>query len=244
MSDGPGEPEDGAESSGFMDELDFSTAPDTALGEPRTWRLAGFVAAFCVLAIAAAIVLLNQGGTPQRRDVDLALPSSTPSVQVSAAPASPTALPTGPTTTYPVYHRHPKASALRTATTRAVRPTSGSSLPIVLPSPPPTYVRPPSRPPSSSVANPPPTTASVSLAEGPRTHACAGSMNHCHVLVVTLSNLFGGQRVECYANNTLVPFSSYITASPVSYGCAYNRPGSTVWVVVDGIYESNRVVWQ
>jgi hypothetical protein len=225
-----------------MDELDFSTAPDTALGDPRTWRIAGFVGAFCVVAIAAAIVLLNQGGTPQRRNVDLALPSSTPTVQLSAAPASPTAPTAGATTTYPVYHRHPKASTSPTATTGHVLRTTGSSLTVVLP--PPTYVRSPSPPPTSSATSPPPTGASVSLTEGPRSHACAGSMNRCHVLVVTLTNLYGGQRVECYANNALVPFSSYITASPVSYGCAYSRAGATVWVVVDGIYESNRVVWQ
>lgn len=240
MPFGLGEPEEDESSGEFMDALGFAEGRDVSTRDARTWRVAVLVVLTCLVALASAILLLDHRGGQSHLNADVVFPSTTPTERVAPAPESFGLLPTAAVSTAP----HPVRKLLRTtraapSSTVRMRPTSSArSQPPV--APPTTSTLP--APPTTPTPTPTPSPArTVTLAKGPRDQIC---QPHCYFLVVRLTNFVGEQHVECFSSlDPSVPFDSYDTPFAVSDNCYYNRPGATVWVLVDGVYKSNELTW-
>lgn len=216
-----------AGSGALIDE--FAAEDDSGDGgrDVRVWRFVGLVALVCVLAAAAAIVLLHQHGSGKRNAglPVLAAPGTTASTS-GLTPASTTrrpstsSLPSTRVTPSPSRSTSPRPSRTATRSTSST-PTSA----------------PPSTPPSRTRAIP---ARSVQVAQGAVATQCGP---HCYLVSVTLSGFpSGSYRVTCQATRGGL-FGQYTTSSSVSAQCSYRRPNDSVWVVVDGRYRSNTLAW-
>ena len=225
MRDEPDEPG----SSGFIDEFGFvEGGGDEPAVEARPLRLAVLVGIICVVALVLAVVLLNGGGG-SGQPTDVGLPSlttvPTPTLIVSATPPTSATHDPHPTA-------HPRTSTHHRSTSAA---PSTSATPT------------PTTTPSSTTAVPPPPPVTATVVRGPQDFRCG---DDCHFVVVGLTNAGGGHVVHCLsAGGQLTggdPFGAvphqYVTTMRFSFNCSFNGPG-TVWVVVDGRVQSNRVTW-
>jgi hypothetical protein len=221
VQDDPPSAEDGE--FGFIDDFGFAEGHDASSPDPRTWRMAALAAGTCLVAVAAAIVLLRLGGGSSNKEVSLPI--------VTGGPSSPVVSSIASTPVHPTRHVHVAVRPRRTRTSGA-RTTSAHLTPPSSPHPTP--------PPSTRAvrSTPAPPKPTVQLTRGTRDYRCG---LNCAFLVVTLTNFAGGHHVSC--RTAAGEFQSYDTARPVSYGCSHNGPGQLVWVVVDYRYRSNSVTW-
>jgi hypothetical protein len=206
----------------LLDELASEEELAGSPGDAKTWRLAALVGVTCLLAIATAIVLLRQHGSPND-DVGLQLPpnssprGSTPSASSPASGSSPSAATTSggtPSSTTPK----------PTASQAAHRSTSTKPTPTT----------------AATHRGAPGTNPSVHAAKGALDQDCGP---HCYQLVVTLSAIPAGTHsVACWSSHGGM-FASYQTSAVTSSDCSLQKPNASVWAVVDGKYRSNTVAW-
>lgn len=197
--------------------------------EPKAWRLPALVGVTCLLALATAIVLLQQHGSPPSDDLGLPVTSSpagtgvsTPGVPsgpsrasgISDGPSRPSGVPTSPGT--------PSATKSKPSASQAAHRSSSA----------PTTPRTTTRPPAP--------TGSAHLTKGALDDQCGP---HCYRLIVTLSGFASGtHQVACWSSHGGM-FASYRTSSATSSDCSLQKPNASVWVVVDGRSRSNTVAW-
>jgi hypothetical protein len=220
-----------ARSTGPIDALALAEDGGADTRDVKLWRVGALVGLTCLLAAAAAIVLLNQHGSGK---ADLGLPRTTapsraappldPSVDPSGGPTRvPAETPTAVKITGPAPPTRSKASqaAARSTSTASRRATSA----------------PPSRAARTSSAAP---GRSVHLVKGALDRPCGP---HCYYLVVTLVAFPGGTHsVACWAGRGGL-FARYTMTAATSATCFYKRPRDSVWVVVDGTDRSNTLGW-
>jgi hypothetical protein len=209
-------------SSGLMDALGFGAADEAgdapARSDVRAWRLAAVLTVGCLVTAILALVLLRSGGS-QHPEV-AAPPSTSGSSSAPFAPGGTSAPGSPPTTTAALTSTSltPSRSASASHTrSHAASPSSPA-------------------PATSAVA----ATRAVRVSKGASDTACGP---HCYRVNVALSGFPGGtHRVACWSAHGGL-FGSYGTSALTSAKCAFRRPNDTVWVVVDGTYRSNAVVW-
>lgn len=209
-------------------------------------RVAVLVLIVCLLGIGGAALLLRDGGG--KHPADLSIPAGTGPVELSSAPGE--SQPAG--TSGPVAAGPPTSVSSSNSATRSPSPTvsahrSRSATPTST-HPSPTRPGSTSASPHPSTSTPHPSPSTSHSGPSPARRVALGQSGsstcgqHCHTLIVTLSNFpAGSHRVNCFDEHAR-QFASYATSSTTSTGCGYDRPHASVYVVVDGT-RSNTVSW-
>jgi len=230
---------------GFEDDRDVFVvgAATPATGTtPATWRVATFAIVTILLIGVTAIFLINTGGGSGKTPVAEPSVSQTSTIPVGlpdSQPPTATSTKSVPQTHLPPLGATPSArssGSSSSASSSSPSSSGASSAPGSSTSSSP----PQSSSPQSSTPPPPPPTPSVTLAQG---SPAARSCHKCVVLAVTLVDFaIGPHAVTCFSSSGGA-FMSYTTVAMHSADCAYPSNGASVWVVVDGKYKSNVVVW-
>ena len=225
---------------GFEDDREaFAVGADTsaASASPATWRVATFALVTILLIGVTAVFLINMGGgsgkTPvaepsvsQTSNDPVGLPNSLPSTSTSTNKVPQTHLP--PLGATPPARSSSTASSTPSSSAASSAPRSSTSSS-------------PSQSSSPRTSTPPPPPApSVTLAQGAPAQGCH---HRCFALAVTLVDFASGPHQVTCLSSSGGEFGSYTTTVIHSAGCAYPANGASVWVVVDGTYKSNVVIW-
>jgi hypothetical protein len=213
-------------SADLMDELAAEDEDAETGRDVRVLRLAALVVMTCLLAAAAAIVLLHQRGSTPHNDVGLVQPTGSNAAPSGATPTSrPSSAPSARHSTQPTSPATPSSSKPKPTASQVAKRSSSSA---------------PSRTTSTTRSGAPPAARSVHLAKGGLDPSCGP---HCYQLVVTLSDFAAGaHHITCLSQHG-GQFGSYTTSATTSAGCADRRPHDVVWVLVDGSYRSNTVTF-
>jgi hypothetical protein len=210
----------------LTDTLGFAAADDapSAYRDVPARRLVALLFLGCLVVAATALLVLD-AGKPARHETALPLPSAPRSSSAASVPvedrsqtATPLSTGTRATPARPTATRTPTRAA-SSARPHPVPSRSGSPAPA-----------------TSAVAE----TRSVRVSRGAVDTACGP---HCYRVAVSLSGFSAGtHQVACWAGHA-GEFGGYRTSAGTSASCAYRHPHDVVWVIVDGRYRSNSVLW-
>ena len=241
---------DAAGTAGLMDDLGFVDDDQEAaevLGAgaattsgASTLRVATIAVVSILLIAVGAVFLINMhsgssnksvaGPSESQSTVPVGLPNSASSTTPIATSSASSSVPYTHLPPLNPSSKSKSSSASRPSTSASSTRTSGTST-----SAPPTGTTT-----GTSSNPPPPPPQSVTLSKSPNPQC--GQRPHCGYLFVSLTNFpIGPHEVVC-ESGVSGQIGNYTTTSESSVSCSYEGHG-TVWVVVDGSYKSNVVLW-